>query len=178
MPGCHANHPHTAHPTPEPQCCPGVAQRENSSSVQQDGLWVRRVNEFSCIHTRWDPTHVLHNPGHSQTRISKSLRPAWWSSDARGWGPGSHCSTRELTSTGVQLLSAVLMMGTGLRDPGGCWAGRGHMGRRACRGRGGHRGAHRGLAFMAPNGLLAPRGASSSSRVQGGLQAKLLLASS
>lgn len=122
------------------------------------------------------PHTSLHNPGHSQTRISKSLRPAWWSSEARGWGPGPHYGTRELTSAGVRLLSAALM-GTGLPDPGGCRAGSGHMGRRACRGRGA-RGAHRGLAFMTPNGLVAPRGASSSSRVQRGLQAKLLLASS
>lgn len=96
----------------------------------------------SLAYTLDGTSHMFpHNPGHSQTRITKSLRP--------------HCGTRELTSAGMKLLGAA-PMGTGLGDAGGCRVGRGHMGWRACMGRAGRGGAP-GLAFTPPNGLVAPR---------------------
>lgn len=102
----------------------------------------------SLVYTLDGTSHMfLHNPGHSQTRITKSLRP--------------HCGTRELTSTGVKLLGAA-PMGTGLGDAGGCRVGRGHMGWRACTGRagtGGRTGAwlscHQ-MALLPPGEPLAP----------------------
>lgn len=83
-------------------------------------------------------------------------------------------------------LGSAAPMGTGLGGLGGVaeqvgetWDG-GPTGGGEARVGGKHVGAHSGLAFVAPNGLVAPasRGDSSSAGVQGRLQAKQLPVSS
>lgn len=98
-------------------------------------------------------------------------------------GPDPTAATCELTSAGCEPAQCC-PNGHGTGGPrGGCRAGvqggQGRHGVEGPQGEGRPGGAHRGLAFMAPNGLVAPasREDSRSSRVQGGLQAKQLLVS-